>query len=113
MGQGRGVVDAVSHHSHDLACVLEAADLGRLAVGEHVGQDALYPDLGGHSTGGALVVTGQQHRGEAEGAQFGDGLAAGGLHPVGEGDQSSCLVVPGGPYNGRPFSSSRSDAATR
>ena len=84
LGEGWGVVDAVAHHGHHLARLLEAPDLGRLAVGQHVGQHAVDAHLGGDGPGRALVVAGEQDRRKPERPQLGDGLAAGGLQPVGQ-----------------------------
>ena len=94
LGQRGGVVDAVADHGHDLARILQPPDLGRLALGQHVGETSVDADFGGDGAGGALVVAGEQHRGEAERPQLSDRLAAGGLHPVGQGDQAQRLGRP-------------------
>ena len=41
LGQRRRVVDAVADHPDELALVLEAADLERLVLGQHLGEDAV------------------------------------------------------------------------
>ena len=75
-GEGGGVVDPVADHGDDPAVGLEATDDVDLVGRQHLGDDVVDADLVGDRPGGALVVAGQQHRGEAEPAELGDRLAA-------------------------------------
>ena len=45
LGERGGVVDPVADHRHQLALVLQMADLERLVLGQDLGEDALDADL--------------------------------------------------------------------
>ena len=74
-GQGRGVVDTVTHHSY-LAVLLQLPDDGLLALGQHPGKHLIHPGLSANGLGGALVVAGQHHHADAHIPQLPDGLRA-------------------------------------
>src|SRR6185436_5422070 len=57
-GQGGGVVDAVAGHRHDVALLLQLADLRSLLGGQHLGQHVLDADLRGDGPRGGRVVAG-------------------------------------------------------
>ncbi len=59
-----------------------------LPSGRTFGAHLVDADRGGHRAGGALVVAGEQHRGQAEVAQPGDGVGRGVLDGVGQGDHA-------------------------
>jgi hypothetical protein len=73
------VVDAVADHRDDAALVLQPLDDADLVGRQHVGDDLVDADLGGHCSRRRLVVAGEQHRAQAEGAQPPDGQALVGL----------------------------------
>ena len=74
-GQGRSVVDTVTHHSY-LAVLLQLLDDGLLALGQHPGNHLVHPGLSANGLGGALVVAGQHHHADAHISQLPDGLRA-------------------------------------
>src|SRR5690606_8750657 len=65
-GERRGIVDAVTDHGDDLALGLESAYDVDLVGGQDARDDALDPDRGRDGTRCALVVTGDQQRGQAQ-----------------------------------------------
>ena len=74
-GQGRGVVDTVTHHSY-LAVLLQLPDDGLLALGQHPRDHLVHPGLSADGLGSALVVAGQHHHADAHIPQLPDGLRA-------------------------------------
>ena len=74
-GQGRGVVNAVAHHSH-LAVLLQLPDDGFLALRQHSGDHLVHPGLSANGLGGALIIAGQHHHPDTHVPQLPDGLRA-------------------------------------
>src|SRR5699024_5401478 len=72
---------------------LQAGDDVDLVLGQNLGDDLLGADLGGDPPGDGLVVASEQDRGAAETPQAGDGLSAGGLDGVGDGEDPACRSV--------------------
>ena len=52
LSERRRVVDPVADHRHQLALVLQVADLERLVLGQNLGEHALDPDLAGDRLSG-------------------------------------------------------------
>ena len=73
------------------AATLSAGSTSAITSG---GVDA---DLGGDRGGGGRVVTGEQHGPQAQPAEFGDRLGAGGFHGVGDDQQAADSAVPTDP----------------
>jgi hypothetical protein len=65
LGERRRVVDAIPYHRHDLARVLEAADLRYLLVGQDPGDDAVDADFGRHALCRLLGVPRQEDGGQS------------------------------------------------
>ena len=65
-----------------------------LSWGMHLGDHLFDADFGGDLFGDGAVVTGEQDRGQAQGPQLGDGLAAGRLDLVGHDEHAAGLAVP-------------------
>src|SRR3546814_10724907 len=61
LGEGGGVVDAVTDHGHRAALSLEALGAVDLVLRQHLAADVVDADLGGDGAGRPLVVSGQQH----------------------------------------------------
>ena len=59
-GQGRRIVDAVSHHGHPEALELEILQVGQLLLREQPGVHLGNPDLPGHPKGRLFVVSRQE-----------------------------------------------------
>lgn len=57
--QGRGVVDAIAHHGHLLAALLELADLLLLILRQYLGYHTVYTYLFANGLGGLFMVTGK------------------------------------------------------
>ena len=74
-GQGRGIVDAVAHHSH-LAVLLQLPDNSLLALRQHPGDHLVHPGLSANGLGGALIIAGQHHNPDTHIPQLPDGLRA-------------------------------------
>ena len=93
-GQGRGVVDAVSHH-RDLSDGLQPADDRLFSVGQNARNHPV--DACGLSDrcGGAGVVAGQHHHPHTRAAELGNRLGAVLLHRVRYGDQAEQRLAGG------------------
>ena len=74
-GQGRGIVDAVTHHGY-LALGSQRTDHRLLALRQDPGNDLIHTGLGADGLGSALVVAGEHHHPDAHIPQLGDGLGA-------------------------------------
>ena len=81
-GQGGGVVDAVAHHGHLLAALLELADLLLLILRQHFRHHAVHAHLSADGLSGLFVVAGEHDHFNAHGLQVCDSLLAGGLHHI-------------------------------
>jgi hypothetical protein len=93
----------VADEGDDPPLVLEAPD-GRHLVGrEDLGDDLVDADLRRHGLRRALVVTGEQHRVEAECPELPYRLGGGGLDRVGHDDDAGDLAVDAGGDGGLPL----------
>jgi hypothetical protein len=81
---------------------LQAFDDVDLVSGQHLGDDLVDADLVRDGPGHGGVVAGEQYRSQAEAAQRGDGVAAGGLDGVGDGEDTACGAVAAGHDGGLP-----------
>ena len=93
--QCRGVVDAVAHHGHELAALLQLLDTAGLILRQHLRDDPLHADLTGDGLGGAPVVAGEQHHLTPAAAQGGNGGGAVGLYHIRHGDDAQQLLLLG------------------
>src|SRR3546814_11396342 len=84
LGEGGGVVDAVTDHGHRAALSLEALDDVDLVLRQHLGDDFVDADLGGDGAGSPLVVAGQQHRQQTDPTELPDALRRGCLAGAGD-----------------------------
>ena len=84
-----------------LPSACSSAMTSTLSCGQHLGDHLVDADLGGDLVGDGRVVAGQQHRGQAEGAQLLRWPRAGRLDRVGHDEHAAGLAVPadddGGP----------------
>ena len=74
-GEGRGIVDAVSHHG-DLPLFLQLANDPFLPVREDPCDDLVHPRLAADGLGSTPVVPREHHHLNAHGLEFSDGLGA-------------------------------------
>ena len=86
--QRRGVIDAVAHHGHQPALLLQPGHAGGLVLGQHLRDHLIHPHLTGDGVGGPGIVAGQQHHAAAPLLQGGDGGGAVGLDGVRHGDKA-------------------------
>jgi hypothetical protein len=63
------VVDAVADHRHRPKRAPAAADLGHLALGQHLGQHVVNAGLPGDGLGGAAVIAGDHGRLQTQGCR--------------------------------------------
>ena len=95
-----GVVDAVADHRDDPPLGLQATHDVDLVRREHLGDDLVDADRGGHRVRGGGVVAGEQQRTEPERPQGRDRFRGGRLDRVGDGEQPARLAVPGHEHRG-------------
>ena len=81
-GQSRSVVDAIAHHGHLLAALLELADLLLLILRKYLGYHTVYTYLFANGLGGLFMVTGKHDYFNTHGLKISNGLLAGGLHHI-------------------------------
>ena len=93
--QGGGVVDAVSHHRHALAGVLQLAHQTLLVCGQDVRDNPRHAYAFCDRLRGQRVVAGEHNGLDAQAIQGGDGLSAGGLDLVRNRDGSNKVSVLG------------------
>ncbi|CAN4026342.1 DUF1904 domain-containing protein, partial [Dysosmobacter welbionis] len=58
-GEGRGIVDAVSHHEDCVPLPPQGCHILRLVRRKHPGPEVIYPQLGRNGGGGAGAVPGE------------------------------------------------------
>ena len=87
-GQGGGVVDAVAHHGHLFALLLEGGDLPFLVLGQHLGHHLGNPQLLANGVGSALIVPGEHDHLQPQFPERGHRAPAGGLGGVGHSDDA-------------------------
>ena len=94
-GEGGGVVDAVAHHGDPMAGILQLTNHALLVGGEHVGDDLPHAHTSGDGMRRKLVVAREHDGAHAERVECGDGLPAGGLELIGNGDRAHERAVLG------------------
>ena len=100
LGQRGGVVDAVAHHGHELARVLQLLDLLGLVLRQHLGQHLVDAHLPGDGLGRPPVVAGDHHRTQAHAVQPGDGCRGRVLEHVGDRHDAGRVAVDGDEHGG-------------
>ena len=93
-GKGRGIVDAVAHHSH-LAFRSQGADHGLLAVRQYGGDHFVHTRLTGDSPGGFFIIPRQHDHPDAHVLHLADRPGAVFLDHVRHGDDTEQTVAAG------------------
>ena len=100
--EGRGIVDAVPHHRH-LPLLGPVGDDRLLFFGQLLGDVGVDPCLGGDCFRGALVVSGEHHRCDAELLELGDRFLRLRSQRIGYGDDAEVGALLGDEQGGLPL----------
>jgi hypothetical protein len=101
------VVDAVSGHGHHAALLAETGHHLTLAIGQHLGLDAVDAESAGDRLGGDPVVTGQHDHLDARRSELGQGFWCALLDLVGDSDEADDLLISGHEHSRRSIGTKR------